>query len=491
MPIWSPAGANTMWSTTVPGLAFLFAPLTLLAGPILSYDIAAVLMPALAAWTAFLLCRYLTGKLWPSVLGGYLFGFSSYVLAEGGAGGNLNLTSVFLLPLAALVVLQFLDGRLDGRGLVMRFAPLLAFQFLISAELALTLTLALAASLALCAAVAPSRRSRVTAALRPLVVAYLLAGLVTAPFLYYLLTGVPAGRFYALNSTIADLANFAIPTKVTAIGGAWLTGVSDRFPTNLGEQGAYLGLPILVIVVLFTRERFRTPGGRFVLAALALIVVVALGGRATVAGHVLGPLPWALLQKLPLLENLLTTRLVVYAAMLTAVVVALWTARRGSGVLRWVLPVLAVVAIVPNPHAGGFATTYRPLPFFTAKPYRDCLDPGETVMALPFRGDGEALLWQAERGFRFRLAGGDIGPDIPTSFLNPPWILPITGGSKLRSDQTDAVRKFIASKGVTTIVVDGTRAGFFSGALDPIAKPHRVGGVVVYHLEPYPPPCPS
>ena len=32
----------------------------LLAGPVVSYNVAALLMPALAAWTAFLLCRYLT-----------------------------------------------------------------------------------------------------------------------------------------------------------------------------------------------------------------------------------------------------------------------------------------------------------------------------------------------------------------------------------------------------------------------------------------------
>ena len=35
-------GVNLAWSTTVPGLALLFAPLTILAGPIVAYDVAAV-----------------------------------------------------------------------------------------------------------------------------------------------------------------------------------------------------------------------------------------------------------------------------------------------------------------------------------------------------------------------------------------------------------------------------------------------------------------
>ena len=37
-------------------------------------------MPAVSAWAAFLLCRHLAGRFWPSLIGGYLFGFSSYEL---------------------------------------------------------------------------------------------------------------------------------------------------------------------------------------------------------------------------------------------------------------------------------------------------------------------------------------------------------------------------------------------------------------------------
>ena len=59
--------------------------MTLLAGPIVAYNLAAVLMPALAAWTAYLLCRHVSGALWPSVVGGYVFGFSGYMLGQDSA----------------------------------------------------------------------------------------------------------------------------------------------------------------------------------------------------------------------------------------------------------------------------------------------------------------------------------------------------------------------------------------------------------------------
>ena len=59
-------------------------------------------MPALAAWTAFLLCRRLTRSSWASLAGGYLFGFSTYVLAA--ELTHIFSAAVFLVPVAALLV---------------------------------------------------------------------------------------------------------------------------------------------------------------------------------------------------------------------------------------------------------------------------------------------------------------------------------------------------------------------------------------------------
>ena len=44
--IWEPEGFNLTWATSVPGLAIAFAPLTLLFGPVLAYNVASILMPA-------------------------------------------------------------------------------------------------------------------------------------------------------------------------------------------------------------------------------------------------------------------------------------------------------------------------------------------------------------------------------------------------------------------------------------------------------------
>ena len=96
--IFAPAGLNLTWTTPIPLLSLLAWPLTRALGPVATYNLLCVICPALAAWTAFLLCRYLTAAFWSSLIGGYLFGFSAYVLGHV-LGGHPDCFAVFLVPL--------------------------------------------------------------------------------------------------------------------------------------------------------------------------------------------------------------------------------------------------------------------------------------------------------------------------------------------------------------------------------------------------------
>ena len=484
--IWAPEGANVTWTTVVPGLALAFAPLTLAVGAIDSYTVAMTLMPAFAAWTAYLLCRYLTRSLWPSVVGGFLFGFSSYLLSHD-EFGHPQLSSVLLLPLAALLVLRFLDRRLSGRRLIVEVGLVLAFQVLLSTEVTFTLTLAAIVALPLAFLLVPDRRLQIRALVPYLIGAYALAGVLTAPFLYYALTGFHHA-FLISNGPGTDLLNFVVPTPSTLPFGGWLSGVSARFPGNPSEKDGYLGLPTLVVMALFAKDRFRTPSGRFLLAAVVVVFVAALGAKGAVAGRLVLNLPWMLVHNLPFFDNVLTGRLTAYLTLLAAVIVALWTAARRPGLLRWLLPLLAVLAIVPDPRANGFAHTYGISPFFSGSAYRGCLRPNETLLLIP---QPEQVVDQAVDGFRFNLAGGYIGPGaIPQSYLEPPSRYSIAIGSAIPPDQIGALRSFIASKHVTSIVVEDYDYEHFAPTFNRLAEPHHVGGVVLYHVSGPAPPCP-
>ncbi len=474
--IWAPAGFNLAWTTTVPGLAVILAPLTLLAGPVAAFNVAAVLMPALAAWTAFLLCRFLTRSAWAALAGGYLFGFSSYMLGQ--ERGHLHMTVVFLVPLIALVVLRRLRGELGNRGFVVRLGVLLALQLWLSTEIVFTLSLALLVSFALGYALVPEVRWRLTRMLVPVGLAYCLAGALGSPLLYFALTSLPAQPLNLPGVYVADLLNFVTPTDLVAAGGY---GHPERFPGNISEQGAYLGLPALAIVVLFAVRRWREPGARFLVAALAIVCVAALGDAIHVGGDRVAAGPWGLVGGLPLFEHVLPVRLTVYAALVVAVVVSLWIARGGAA--RVALPVLAVLALVPTLGPGTWRFTPEQ-PSFFAGAYRSCLARGETVLVIPYGYTGSQMLWQAQTDFYFRMAGGYISLDPPPFFAGQT-VARLTKDQVPDGGATD-ILALARLAGASTILVQESDATPWAGLLASVRPRASVGGLDVYGLRPGP-----
>jgi len=146
--LWPPEGFSTLWMTTIPVPALLAAPLTLTAGPLVAYNALILVSVVLATGAAYLLCRELTDRLAPSLVGGLLFGLSPYMLGHLLAQ-HLDLTFVFPVPLLALLLVRYVRGRTSGRRFVVGFALLLIVQLGSSFELFVDLTLLLAVGLAI------------------------------------------------------------------------------------------------------------------------------------------------------------------------------------------------------------------------------------------------------------------------------------------------------------------------------------------------------
>lgn len=484
--VWAPSGVDTAWMTSMPVLALLLAPLTLTLGPIAAYNTAAVLMPALAAWTCFLLCRRLTRAWWPSLAGGWLFGFSSYMLGHALAG-HLNLTAVALIPLVALVLLSYGEGRIGRRGLALRLGPLLAVQLLLSTELEAMLAIGLVLGLVVSAAVVPSSRAWIRTLPAPLIGSYLFAALLTAPFVYYLLADFQGAPLNPFGYYVADVANFVVPTPTQLVARGW-TGWT-RFRGNIGENGAFLGLPLIAIIVLYARERGRSRAGRFLLLSLAVSVLLALGPELQVDGRKLVPLPWRAAEHVPVLDNVLSVRFTLVIALLASVLTALWAATsRRVWWLRAGLPLLAILSLLPDPMSQSWATTYEIPAFFTAPQYRYCLDPGETVLPLPIADRGQADLWQVASGFRFRMAGGRILPNPPGPFLHPEAIWEVASGLSY-PDQQRIIPIYARAKGVQAVILDLRFDYKWKEPLDTIVHGRVLGGIRLYDLSPLAPSC--
>ncbi len=410
--IYAPTGINLVWATTVPGLSFLFAPLTAIFGPAVSYNVAAILAPAVSAWTAYLLCRHLTRSLWPSLVGGYLFGFSSYMLGQ--QEGHLHMTAVFLLPLIALTTVRYLEGELGGRGFAWRLGLLFGLQLWLSTELAVTAALMLALGLGLGFWILPATRKPLRASPGPLLAAIGLAVLVAAPLVVYAVIGFQGQSINGPAIFDGDTANFLLPTHFIWFGGSWFTSISYHFRGDDAEAGAYLGLPTLAIVLWYATGVRRSKLARYLLAALAVAVVLTLGTGVVWRGRIDAWLPWREVAKLPIFDNILPTRFALYCSLAAAVIVALWASAR-RGWLRVVLPALAVAALVPNLSQAAYRNHPERWPFFTDGLYRTCFEKGENVAIFPFGARDDSTLWQAESDFWFRMPEGYLAPRPPAN----------------------------------------------------------------------------
>ena len=479
--IWAPEGVNLAWTTSVPGLALLVAPVTLLAGPVVSYNLLAVALPALAAWTGFLLCRYVTHSFWPSLAGGYLFGFSSYELGQ--TEGHLHLTSIFLLPLVVLVLLRFLDGSLSRRRTVVWLGLLLALQLSFSFEITLMLTTAIVIGFLVAFGTSPSIRPGLRRLPFVLAGAYLVAAAIDSPLLAYALLHLER---HSINSPVqfpADLLNLVVPTRLTWISWSWTRSLSGRFGGNASENGAYLGIPLIAILGWFFWEKRVQPAARFLFAMLILGVVAELGTALHIEGKSYASAPWGLVSSLPFYNNILPVRFSGFVALGAAVTAASWSASsRAPRLVRAALPGAALIAIAPSLWLGVWHWHPRRVSFFADGTYRICLQPNENVVMLPAPNWNDAMLWQAEAGYSYRMAEGYVSPALPPNVPDTPYALKLLANN--RGNDWRPLVKFAKATHATMLILEEGHGESWTTMLAPITTPTEIGGVVLYSLRP-------
>ena len=371
--------------------------MTAIAGALFSYNLAMLLSPVLAAFFAFLLCRRLTGAFWASLFGGWVFGFSTYMLGQ--LTSHPALTLVFLVPAIVHVVVRSLSDEIGGWRLVALLALLLTMQFYLSAEVFVTFTMFAAVALAFAYALGePWVRRRLRHLLGRVVPAYALTAVLAAPFLYYAFKpgGLPVLP-WRTDKFSNDLLGFFVPTQITQAGGLRFLSTSHRFSAGHVEGGAYLGLPLLAITALAAWRWHRHLTVQVMLATLAVVAVLTLGGQLHVRGDKSVPLPWAAVHELPVAGLMQPSRFVVFAFLIVAVLAAMWLAAMRRSLGAWLLAALAVVSLWPAIGRDYWRSTAEVPQLFATSAYQRVIRPGDTVLALPVGIAGRACSGTAWR----------------------------------------------------------------------------------------------
>jgi hypothetical protein len=197
---------------------------------------------------------------------------------------------------------------------------------------------------------------------------------VLAPYLWYILVGVPTGPIRpTLSGRVGeDLLTLVVPRETTLAGGSAFHALTRHLEPNLSEDGGYMGLALLAVLGLAWRraQRSQDEVTRLVAIIGAAAGVLALGPWLRVGGvdtHV--PLPDIVLAHLPILQDALPQRLTLYLCIAAGVVAARWLATSSRTSVRPFLAfVLAATTLLPNVFAPGLHE-FASLPPYFAEGY--------------------------------------------------------------------------------------------------------------------------
>jgi len=407
--VFAPHGADLTWSALVPGPAILAWPVTRAFGTLASYNLLMLLSPALAAWGAYLLCRRITHSFWPSLVGGYLFGFSTYMTGQ--MQRNLNLVLIFPVPIVVYLVIRRAEGSLGPRTFVALTAISLLGLFSISTELLATTLFFGAIAFALAMVVAGADRSRVGGTALLTTAAFLIVGtIVFVPYVLPAIRNASPEPIQPPDVASADLLGFIVPRDQTLVGGERFAAVSDRFTAVVAEDGSYLGLAGVMVLVGFGITERRRKMTRALLAFVGTVAVLSLGPVLHVDGRATFAMPGALLAHLPLIRNAVPERVNAYTALAVAAIAAIWLARAHGrwAWIRWALVGSTAVMMLPSVRTPPWHFSDRTPAFFSEGTYVTVLRPDENV-AIISGSRGESLEWQAESRFSFRMPAGYLG----------------------------------------------------------------------------------
>jgi hypothetical protein len=408
--VWQPQGENLVWTTNVPLLSALALPLTLVVGPVLAYNSLTLSAPILAAMAAYFLCLHLTRSLVASLFGGYIFGFSSYEMAE--TLDHLNLDFTAFAPLLVLVAVLRVQGRLSRAATTLLIGVGVACQFMISTEITATGVVFSTFLWGVALIVLPEARVRLLRLAVDISLAAPITMLLVSPLLWAMIRGshdlaVPTIVAFLFSN---DLTSFVVPTSITAFGGSLLGGFTRHFANYVDEQGAYIGLPLLLILGVVFCKRWGQPSMRLLALGFAIIVVASLGPLLLIDGYSSRlVLPWYAAMKLPLLSAAEPDRFALFMWLIIAIVVSLWLAepRSADGARRSVLlATFACVTIMPILHP------VEPVPeqkLFEPKNLLAAIGLDKRVLILPFSFRGNSSYWQMQSHFGFIQTGGYLG----------------------------------------------------------------------------------
>jgi len=480
--LFAPFGLNLTQSLPIILPWTLMLPFTHYFGPVASYNLLVLFSGITAAYAAYLLCWYMTRSHVPSIIGGYLFGYSSYQICQTLA--HICLVINAFLPLMILVILLYYHKVIRPVVFVVLFGFLLTCQFYTNAETYVFFFFFLGLFILMLGVVYWEYRLVLIRFVGLLALAYMLALCFESCYLYYFFCGQGASfiKPYLGN----DFLHFFIPNSIAWLGGNLLEPINTHFKQGILEASAYLGIPLIIILFLFAKEFWSQKIWKILILFVILISILTMGNVLHFRGHVyLKWMPWQWFTHVPIIRYANPVRLTLFSSLVISVIVAYWLRYSVRNIyFKYCLAGLAILFLLPNPkpYDGQWVTPIKVSPFFQRGAYKKFIKPNDIVLFLPLTWDSVAdgMFWQTQSHLYFRLAIASTGAS-PSGFLKFEPLLNTAAGNPQKVTIKE-YKNFFNTLQISAIFIPNSQYEQWQFLLNQInAKPFKTDEFMIVH----------
>lgn len=317
-----PQGVNLMWNTSLLLPGVVLAPVTLLWGPVVTLNVLLTVGFAGSAAAMFWVLRRWGVSPGAAAIAGALYGFSPALRMTG--EDHYHIQFAVLPPLIIDAAVRLVIGR-GGRLGAVRSGIWLGL--LVTAQLFIAEEILVDTVLAGVLVVAVLLLSRPSALLRWRALATSAAGLVIAVGVILILAGhalsiqfrgplTETGSPWRLGHFGNNPIDFVSAPSGMLRHGPGFYGLLASTNQHASEYLAYLGWPLLVVLIVAAVACWRDIRARTAAVCWAILAVLSMGGHRASFGGKTFPgvvMPWHWLEHLPLLSQVVPDRLSVLA----------------------------------------------------------------------------------------------------------------------------------------------------------------------------------
>ena len=341
-PYWTdylfyPDGVSLVFHTLVPFNGLLGIPLQAFVSLVAANNLIILVSFVLSAYGTYLLIRYLGTDPLPAFIGGIIFAFCPYKFAH--LLGHFNLVSTEWLPFYILALLKLTDDSKRGGiypslscAVFLLLIALCDFYYLVYALIFTALVVVYRIQTDGFGGFLRRDCRRLATALGLFLIGF--APILIMSWIDLLREGHETARGWGgATGFQADLLSFFTPSPLHPLLGPLVQPITRMFKGNLAEATVFAGyLPLVLGLFAITKFRSTEPWVRFWSLALLVFCILSLGPFPRILGKGIKiiPLPYHLIMRTPILNNLRVPSRFAIMVMLSLAVLAAFSCDRLS-----------------------------------------------------------------------------------------------------------------------------------------------------------------